>query len=62
MYKLTNEELREKIYTDLIQEYDHLSHEKITDMVDAEMQGIIKEREIRYEDQANLAFAIKFLT
>ena len=62
MYKLTNEELREKIYTDLIQEYDHLSHEKITDMVDTEMRGIMREREMSYEDQANLAFAMKFLT
>ena len=57
MYKLTNEELREKIYTDLIQEYDHLSHEKITDMVDAEMRGIMREREMSYEDQANSAIS-----
>ena len=31
---LTTEQLREEIYTDLIQEYDHLTHEEITDMVD----------------------------
>ena len=31
---LTTEELREEIYTDLIQEFDHLTHEEITDMVD----------------------------
>ena len=34
---LTTEELREEIYTDLIQEYDHLTHEEITDMVDVGM-------------------------
>ncbi len=34
---LTTEELREEIYTDLIQEYDHLTHEEITDMVDVEI-------------------------
>ena len=34
---LTTEELREEIYTDLIQEFDHLTHEEITDMVDVEM-------------------------
>jgi hypothetical protein len=31
---LTTEQLREEIYTDLIQEFDHLTHEEITDMVD----------------------------
>ena len=31
---MTTEELREEIYTDLIQEFDHLTHEEITDMVD----------------------------
>ncbi len=34
---LTTEELREEIYTDLIQEYDYLTHEEITDMVDVNM-------------------------
>ena len=34
---MTTEELREEIYTDLIQEFDHLTHEEITDMVDVEM-------------------------
>ena len=29
-----NDEMREEYYNDLIQEYDHLSHETITDMVD----------------------------
>ena len=28
---------REEIYTDLIQEYDHLSHEEVTDMVDVKV-------------------------
>jgi hypothetical protein len=31
---MTTEQLREEIYTDLIQEFDHLTHEEITDMVD----------------------------
>jgi len=31
---LTTEELREEIYTYIIQEYDHLTHEEVTDMVD----------------------------
>ena len=31
---LTTEQLREEIYTDLIQEFNHLTHEEITDMVD----------------------------
>jgi hypothetical protein len=35
---MTTEELREEIYTDLIQEFDHLTHEEITDMVDARLQ------------------------
>ena len=34
---LTTEQLREEIYTDLIQEYDYLTHEEITDMVDVNM-------------------------
>ena len=34
---LTTEELREEIYTDLIQEYGHLTYEEITDMVDVGM-------------------------
>ena len=32
-----NDEMREEYYNDLIQEYDHLSHETITDMVDVGM-------------------------
>lgn len=32
-----NDEIREEYYNDLIQEYDHLSHETITDMVDVGM-------------------------
>jgi len=32
--KLTTEEIREEIYTDLIQEYDHLSRELIMIMVE----------------------------
>ena len=28
------DEIREELYTDLIQEYDNLSHEEITDMID----------------------------
>lgn len=35
---LTTEELREEIYTDLMQEFDHLTHEEITDMVDVRLQ------------------------
>ena len=31
---LPTEELREEIYTYIIQEYDHLTHEEVTDMVD----------------------------
>ena len=31
---------REEIYTDLIQEYDHLSHEKVTDMVDVKVMDL----------------------
>lgn len=31
---LTTEELREEIYTYIIQEYDYLTHGEITDMVD----------------------------
>ena len=31
------DEIREELFTDLIQEYDHLSHEEITDMVDVGM-------------------------
>ena len=31
------DEIREEIYTYLIQEYDHLSHEDITDIVYVEM-------------------------
>jgi hypothetical protein len=34
---LTTEQLREEIYTDLIQEFDYLTHEQITDMVDVSM-------------------------
>ena len=34
---LTTEQLREEIYTDLIQENDYLTHEEITDMVDVNM-------------------------
>ena len=34
---LTTEELREEIYTDLIQEFDYMTHEEITDMVDVGM-------------------------
>jgi uncharacterized protein (DUF433 family) len=40
---LTTEQLREEIYTDLIQEYDHLTHEEITDMVDVELKERLKE-------------------
>tara|TARA_B110000971_G_scaffold48703_1_gene48753 strand:+ start:2367 stop:2609 length:243 start_codon:yes stop_codon:yes gene_type:complete len=32
-----NDEMREEYYNDLIQEYAHLSHETITDMVDVGM-------------------------
>ena len=31
---------REEIYTDLIQEYDHLSHEEVTDMVDVKVMDL----------------------
>ena len=31
---------REEIYTDLIQEYDHLSHEEVTDMVDVRVMDL----------------------
>jgi hypothetical protein len=34
---MTTEELREEIYTGLIQEYDHLTHEEVTDLVDVEV-------------------------
>ena len=34
---MNKEELREEIYSQLIQEFDHLTHEEITDMVDVEM-------------------------
>ena len=37
---LTTEELREEIYTYLIQEYDHLSHEEVTDMVDVKVMDL----------------------
>jgi hypothetical protein len=37
---LTTEELREEIYTDLIQEFDHLTHEEITDMVDVKVMDL----------------------
>ena len=37
---MTTEELREEIYTDLIQEYDHLSHEEVTDMVDVKVMDL----------------------
>ena len=31
---------REEIYTDLIQEYAHLSHEEVTDMVDVKVMDL----------------------
>ena len=31
---------REEIYTDLIQEYDHLSHKEVTDMVDVKVMDL----------------------
>ena len=31
---------REEIYTDLIQEYDHLPHEEVTDMVDVKVMDL----------------------
>ena len=31
---------REEIYTDLIQEYDHLSHEEVADMVDVKVMDL----------------------
>ena len=45
MYKegLTIEEIREEIYTDLIQEYDHLSRELIMIMVDREVKKLTEE-------------------
>ncbi len=38
--KLTTEEIREEIYTDLIQEYDHLSRELIMIMVEREIKNL----------------------
>ena len=40
--KLTTEEIREEIYTDLIQEYDHLSRELIMIMVEREIKNLTK--------------------
>ena len=37
---LTTEQSREEIYTDLIQEYDHLTHEEVTDMVDVKVMDL----------------------
>jgi hypothetical protein len=34
---LTLEELREEIYNNFIQEYYHLSHEEVTELVDIEL-------------------------
>lgn len=34
---LTTKELREEVYTYFIQEYDYMTHEEITDMVDVEL-------------------------
>jgi hypothetical protein len=31
---------REEIYTDLIQEFDHLTHEEVTDMVDVKVMDL----------------------
>ena len=31
---------REEIYTDLIQEYYHLSHEEVTDMIDVKVMDL----------------------
>jgi len=39
---LTPDEIREEIYTDLIQEYDHLSHELIMIMVEREVKKLTK--------------------
>lgn len=34
---LTVDEVREEVYNEYIQEYNHLSHEEITEMVDEKM-------------------------
>lgn len=37
---LTIDEIREEIYNDYIQEYDYLSHEEITELVDEKVNTI----------------------
>jgi hypothetical protein len=51
--KLTTEEIREEIYTDLIQEYDHLSRELIMIMVEREIKNLTKTINKNYETNRN---------
>ena len=39
--KIDLEDLREKLFTDYIQNYDHLSNDEISEMVDKELKKYI---------------------
>jgi len=38
------DDLREELFTDYIQEYNHLSNDEISDMVDQQIQNILKQQ------------------
>ena len=42
--KIDIEDLREELFTDYIQEYNHLSNEEISEMVEKEIQTILKRK------------------
>jgi hypothetical protein len=42
--KIDIEDLREELFTDYIQEYNHLSNDEISEMVDKEIQTILKRK------------------
>jgi hypothetical protein len=38
------DDLREELFTDYIQEYNHLSNDEISEMVDQQIQNILKQQ------------------
>ena len=42
--KIDIDDLREELFTDYIQEYNHLSNDEISEMVDKEIQTILKRK------------------